>query len=125
MALVKAKRDELLAPLSAVLIRLAAAFTFGYIAAKRLRAPSTIRGFGIVEGLVAVLLFIGLYTQAAAILGVMLALIHMSVPRFRILPTSTVILIAIMCLSLLVTGPGPFTLSVGGLVLPLSLDLPL
>ncbi len=114
-----------LAPLSAVLIRLAAAFTFGYIATKRLNASSMVRGMGIVEALVAVLLFVGLYTQAAAIVGGVLALMHMCVPRFRILPTSTVILVGIMCLSLLVTGPGPFTLSIGGLVLPLSLDLPL
>ncbi len=114
-----------LAPLGAVLIRLATAFTFGYVATKRLSAPSIIRGLGIVEGLVAVLFFIGLYTQAAAILGFILMVIHISVPRFRVLPTSTVILVGIMCLSLLVTGPGPFTLSVGGLVLPLSLDLPL
>lgn len=114
-----------LAPISAVFIRLAAALTFGYIATKRLNAPSMIRGLGIVEGLVAVLLFIGLYTQAAAIIGCILALMHLSVPRFRILPTSTVILVCVMCLSLLVTGPGPFTLSIGGLVFPLSLDLPL
>lgn len=114
-----------LAPLSAVLIRLTAAFAFGYIAGKRLGAPSVIRGIGIVEGLVAALLFVGLYTQAAAILGGVLSLIHICAPRFRILPGSTVILIAVLCLSLLVTGPGPFTLSIGGFVLPLSLDLPL
>ncbi len=114
-----------LAPLSAVLIRMAAAFTFGYIATKRLSAPSLIRGLGIVEGLTAALLFVGLYTQAAAILGLILALVHLSVPRFRVLPTSTILLIAVMCASLLVTGPGPFTLSIGAFVLPLSLDLPL
>ncbi len=114
-----------LAPLSAVVIRLGAAFTFGYIATKRLSAPSMIRGLGIVEGFTATLLFIGLYTQAAAILGFILALMHISVPRFRIFPTSTMLLIIVLCLSLLMTGPGPFTLSIGGLVLPLSLDLPL
>lgn len=114
-----------LAPLSAVLIRLAASFAFGYIATKRLNTSTMIRGLGIGEGLVAALLFVGLYTQAAAILGCVLALLHLSFPHFRILPKSTVILLAVMCLSLLVTGPGPFTLSIGGLVLPLSLDLPL
>ncbi len=114
-----------LAPLSAVLIRLAAACTFGYIATRRLNDPSLIRGLGIVEGLVAVLLFIGLYTQAAAIVGCVLALLHLGFPHIRMMPKSTIILVAIMCVSLLVTGPGPFTLSIGGLVLPLSLDLPL
>ncbi len=114
-----------LAPLSAVVIRVAAAYTFTHIASKRLCIPSAARGFGIIEGVVAALLFLGLYTQAAAILGLIVSFIHISFPRFRILPLSTVILVAVMCASLLVTGPGPFTLSIWGLVLPLSLDLPL
>lgn len=114
-----------LAPLSAVLIRLAAAFTFGYMATKRLGAPSVMRSLGIVEGLVAVLLFIGLYTQAAAIIGLTLTVIYTLISRFRIVPLSTILLLGAMSLSLLVTGPGPFTLSIGGLILPLSLDLPL
>lgn len=114
-----------LTPLSAVVIRVAVACAFGYIATKRLSAPSVMRAFGAVEGLIAVLFFIGLYTQAAAILGIVLAFIHICVPRFRILPLSTVLLLVVMCLSLLVTGPGPFTFSIGEFVLPLSLDLPL
>lgn len=114
-----------LAPLSAVLIRLTVSFALAYVASQRLRTGSRVRSIGIVEGVVATLLFLGLYTQAAALLGFALASVYVLAPRLAILPRSTTILIGIMCISLLVTGPGPFTITLGVITLPLSFDLPL
>lgn len=115
-----------LAPFSALLIRLAAAAVVGYIAIQHIQVSGkSLRAVGVVEGVCAILFFLGLYTQAASLLGIMIGGIHVLNPRVRILPMSTMLLFLIMSLSLLVTGAGPFTLSVAGMVFPLSMDLPL
>ena len=104
-----------LAPFSALLIRVATAAIFGYAASKHLTEPDmTLRALGTTEGVCALLLFLGLYAQAAALLGIALFFIHAFLPRARVLPTSSGLLLLVLCISLLVTGPGP-----------LAFDLPL
>lgn len=114
-----------LAPFSAFFIRIAAAVVFGYLSLHHLKEPGALtRTLGTLEGVCAALLFLGLYTQIGTLLG--FALIGVSIlGRDRTLPRSTLFLMLIMCLSLLVTGAGPFTVTFGGVVLPLSFDLPL
>jgi len=60
----------------------------------------------------AVLLFVGLYTQAAAIVGMIIGLKHMTFARRypAIMPLSAIAgaLLFIMCLSLLLSGAGAF-----------------
>jgi hypothetical protein len=115
-----------LAPLSALLIRVVVAITFGYSASRHLSHTGwTTRIFGILEGLCAAFCFVGLYTQGAALLGFALCIFTIVIPRYRTLPLSTIFLLATLSVSLLVTGPGPFTLTVYDVVLPVSFDLPL
>ena len=98
-----------LAPFSAFLIRIAAGFALGIIASKHVFVPTTVaRGIGVIEGVTAVLLVAGAYTQAAAIVGFILLLIALFVPTYRTLPRSTLLLLMLLCLSLIVTGAGPF-----------------
>lgn len=98
-----------LGPFSAFLIRLAVAGTFGYLAFRHVISPGfALKVLSIVEGVAAVLLFTGGYTQAAALLCIALVILHLFSGTIRRLPRSTLILIGIMSLSLLLTGPGPF-----------------
>jgi hypothetical protein len=113
-----------LAPFSALFIRLASAVVFGYLSLQHFKGTGLARVFGALEGVCAMLFFLGLYTQLAAILGFIVAGLHV-VRKEYTLPLSTLLLLLILCLSLLVTGAGPFTVTLGTLVLPLSFDLPL
>jgi len=98
-----------LAPLSALVIRVAAALAFGYAATAHVRTQNlSMRAIGIIEGVCAALLFFGGYTQAAAIIGIVLLLIYIFAPAYRTLPLTTNLLLVVLCLSLLVTGAGPF-----------------
>ncbi len=98
-----------LAPFSAFLIRISAALVFGYGAWKHLPVPAmSLRAYGVAEGLCALLLFFGVYVQAAAIVGFVLALIALFVTTYRTIPRSTMILLAVLSISLVVTGAGPF-----------------
>jgi hypothetical protein len=98
-----------LAPFSAFIIRIAAAFVFGHAAMRHCAEPGmSVRAFGVIEGVCALMFLLGLYVQAAALLGVLLFCTYILAPRFRALPTSTLWLLFVLCLSLLVTGPGPF-----------------
>ncbi len=104
-----------LAPFSALLIRVALAIVFGYAASRHvMESDMSMRTLGVVEGVCSVLLFLGFYTQGAALLGLLLCGLHAYMPRFRLFPRSTEALVAILCVSLLVTGAGP-----------LAFDLPL
>ncbi len=113
-----------LAPFSAFFIRLAASFVFGYLSLQHFKGTGTARIVGAIEGVCAVLFLLGLYTQLAAILGFIVAGVHILRKEYT-LPLSTLLLLLILCLSLLVTGAGPFTVTIGSLVFPLSFDLPL
>ncbi|MEK7069143.1 MAG: hypothetical protein AAB947_02040 [Patescibacteria group bacterium] len=96
-----------LAPLSATLIRVALGIAFGYVAWKHLNTADTMgKVLGIAEGVVALTLIVGAWTQPIALLGIVIFFIHVAIPRLRTLPTSTALLLLVMCVSLLFTGAG-------------------
>jgi len=98
-----------LSPFAALLIRVTAAIAFGYTGRIHITQRGPLLVFGIFEAAAAMMLLIGLYTQAAALLGIVIFVVHAFKPSFRALPMSAVLLLIVMCLSLLVTGPGPFS----------------
>jgi hypothetical protein len=104
-----------LAPLSATVIRIAVSCVFAYSAYTRTRSSAALlRVFAVVDAVIALALLLGMYTQLAALAGLVCAAAWLIVPAWRPLPKSTVALVFVMCASLLVTGAGP-----------LAFDLPL
>lgn len=119
-----------LAPLSTALLRIASGFTLLYISYEFVRTRRRIAENNVViagripEWLTligslaifvsGVLLVIGLYTQAVAIVGMLVALKHMLFARRypQIMPISAVAgaLLFVICLSLLFSGAGAFAL---------------
>lgn len=98
-----------LAPFSAFIIRITIGFMFALSAYRHVFIPTPImRALGVIEGISAVLLFVGGYTQAAALVGFVTIAFTLYVSEYRTFPRSTLALLLIMCLSLLVTGAGPF-----------------
>ena len=98
-----------LSPFAALFLRVAAGAVFGYAASRHIAQGDLLsRGVGGIEIICAVLLFAGLYTQPAAILGIALFLVHASIPRLRVVPVSAGFLLLTICISLLLTGPGAF-----------------
>ena len=98
-----------LAPLAAFVIRVAAGLMIARIAYRHVFTPTTaMRILGIVEGVVAILLIAGAYTQPAALVAALIIAITLFLPTYRTLPRSTLALLLVMTLSLLVTGAGPF-----------------
>ncbi|MBL8158279.1 hypothetical protein JNK62_01955 [bacterium] len=98
-----------LAPMAAFILRIAAGSALGLIAYRHVFVPqNSFRMIGIVEGVIAVLLIAGAYTQPAALIGAIVLAIILSIPAYRALPRSTLALLIVMCLSLVLTGAGPF-----------------
>jgi hypothetical protein len=98
-----------LAPLAAFLIRISAGLCLGLIAYRHVFAPMILmRILGIVEGVLAVLLIAGAYTQPAALAAAIVFAITLGAPAYRTLPRSTICLLIVMSLCLVVTGAGPF-----------------
>lgn len=116
-----------LSPLEATLLRIAAALVFAYIAWQqfkhkdelaRFRFPVVGSGEWIVwfavlaEAAIAILLFIGFYTQAAAILAAIASLKYAfwstRAPVFSPISRGTALLLFVITLTLVVTGAGPF-----------------
>ena len=98
-----------LSPFGAFLIRIALAGIFGYSAWGRLRDTSSLlKVFGIVDGLLAVGLFLGIYSQLAALLGAICAAAWLLKSDWNPYPRSTAALTLIMTISLILTGAGPF-----------------
>ncbi len=96
-----------LAPFSALLIRIALSATIFYPGWKHLtRRENNLRAVGVVEIATGILLFVGAWTQAAALIAGAIVLVWLAFPSTRILPRSTMLLALIMSLSLLVTGAG-------------------
>ena len=101
-----------LAPFSAFLIRIAIAVVITLVAWEHLfqHEKNFARWFGAVEAILAAFLVIGLYTQLTAIC----AILTVGAWKYRLgsvsanLPESTLWLLLIMCISLIVTGPGVF-----------------
>ena len=104
-----------LAPLSAVIIRAALGITVATAAWKHFSHLSVAqRLLGIVEIILAALLLAGAWTQAVALITLVIFISHVSFKRMRALPLSTCLIAIMLCLSLIITGPGV-----------LALDLPL
>lgn len=98
-----------LAPFAAFVIRVVAGITLGLLAYRHVFVPKNdLRVLGIFEGVIAVLLVAGAYTQAAALVGAIALAITLIIPSYRALPRSTLTLLLVMCLSLVITGAGPF-----------------
>lgn len=98
-----------LAPMAAFILRIAAGSMLGLIAYRHVFTPrNTFRVVGIIEGVIAVLLVAGAYTQPAALLGAIVFALGLAFPGYRALPRSTLALLIVMCLSLALTGAGPF-----------------
>lgn len=98
-----------LAPFSAFLMRLAIGIAFGYTAWKHLSLSreAGIQSLAVVEVALAIALIAGFLTQAAAIVSGLL-LTAWFFTSLRPLPKSTILLLLVMCISLLITGAGPF-----------------
>jgi uncharacterized membrane protein YphA (DoxX/SURF4 family) len=116
-----------LAPFSAALLRVVAGLVFAdlaYFHFNNRRAAteelSTMIGgartiiilYGLIEAGIALCLIIGLWTQAAAILGCVIAVkmlfIRASLRKLRPFSQLSYALLAVICLSLLITGAGIF-----------------
>lgn len=98
-----------LAPFAAFMIRVAVGVMLGMSAYRHVSiATPLMRALGILEGVVALLLILGGYTQAAAMVGFVIVAFALFVPAYRTFPRSTLVLLLILCLSLVVTGAGPF-----------------
>lgn len=98
-----------LAPFAAFFIRIALSVVFAMSAFERVRKTQPIlKVFGVIDALIAIALFLGMYTQLAALVGVLCSLVWLSRPEWNPYPRSTAALVFVMSLSLLVLGAGPF-----------------
>lgn len=98
-----------LAPFAAFLIRIALAVVFAKSAFARVQKPQPLlKVFGAIDALIAISFFLGMYTQIAALVGTLCALVWLSRPEWNPYPRSTAALVFVMSLSLLVLGAGPF-----------------
>lgn len=98
-----------LSPLAATLIRVAVAFVFARAAWKHLFDQETReKAVSVLEGVIAVALFLGFYTQYAALIGGLICSVWLYMTSMRPVEKSAVLLIIVMCVSLLVTGAGAF-----------------
>ena len=98
-----------LAPFAAFVTRVVAGFSIGLIAYRHVVRPSNaLRSLGIIEGIIAILLVAGAYTQAAALAGAITIAVSLFIVNYRVLPRSTLALLLIMSLTLVITGAGPF-----------------
>lgn len=94
---------------AATLIRVSLAIMFAYNAWINVsKGDVAVRAFAIIEIATASALFIGAWTQAFALAAVLIGVIALVLPQFRVWPRSTVALMIIMALTLVVTGAGAF-----------------
>lgn len=99
-----------LSPFAAFLIRVAVAATLGISAYRHFcrRADIYLLLLTALEIVFGGMLLVGFYTQAIALTALVLFVATICMPPVRTLPRSTLALAAVMCLTLLLTGPGPF-----------------
>src|SRR3989344_5700059 len=94
-----------LSPFAMLLMRLAASAVFGYAAWQHIPQASMLaRSVAVLEIVCAALLLVGLYTQPAALLGIAISFLYMFIPSLRSAPTSTGLLLLVLCASLLLTA---------------------
>ena len=98
-----------LSPFAAFLIRIALAILFGYSAYLRIQDKKTLlKTFGVIDGIIAIALAVGFYTQLAALLGAICTAAWLIKPDWNPYPKSTTALALVMCLCLIILGAGPF-----------------
>lgn len=98
-----------LSPFAAFLIRLSLTAIFGYSAYVRIPHASTLlKAFGVIDGLIALALLVGFYTQLAALIGAVCTVAWLAKNEWNPYPKTTTALALVMCLCLLVLGAGPF-----------------
>lgn len=91
------------------MLRIAAGLAFAYMAYRHSSETSALTWtIAFAEAACAALLLAGLYTQAAALLGIAIFFAHALVRPVRVLPLSSMLFLFALCLSLLVTGAGAF-----------------
>lgn len=94
---------------AAFLIRVALAVVFAYSAYVRIpHAQTMLKVFGVIDGVIALALLVGFYTQLAALLGALCTIAWLVRADWNPYPKTTTTLALVMCLSLLVLGAGPF-----------------
>jgi hypothetical protein len=98
-----------LAPFASFFLRVAVAILFGSVAWHHLKETGVgLRVLGAGEAVVALSLFFGAWAQPAALLGVIIAAVWLFQRTSRRVALSTVLLAAVICFGLILTGPGPF-----------------
>jgi len=98
-----------LAPLSAFLIRVALGVVFTYAALQHIKSTDVAsRSLAVAEGVTAAGLIVGLWTQPAAILGVLIVGTWLALPKLRVVALGTALLSLVLSVTLLITGAGPF-----------------
>jgi len=92
-----------------MLMRLTAAVAFGYGSWKHIfHGSRALRALGIIELAIGVILLVGAWTQAVALLGLLVILGWIFIHRTRPVSRVEALLLLIIVLSLVVTGPGPY-----------------
>lgn len=98
-------------PVTFVLMRVAAGIIFGYASWKHVfHGSQPVRALGILELILAVGILLGAWTQAAAALGVLVLITWLLVSKTRPFTRIETALVLIMCVSLVITGAGPFAI---------------
>lgn len=98
-----------LSPFAALFIRAAVGLVFTYCAWDHLKENDGVaRSLGVLEIVLGAAFFAGAWTQALALVGAIVMGIFLWQPTRRPIALGTALLTLVMCLSLLVTGAGPF-----------------
>ena len=98
-----------LSPLAPLLIRVALGGVFAYTAWTHMKsADNTTRVLSIIEGVAAILLVVGAWTQPAALAALVLLAAHAFMPHLRVVSREATLLALVMAASLLLTGAGAF-----------------
>ncbi len=98
-----------LSPFAALAIRITLGLLFAFAAWQHLsRRDSLSRSLGTFELALAIVLSIGAWTQAVALVGFLGMAAGLAIPKIRAYPISTVLLALVMSATLIVTGAGAF-----------------
>lgn len=94
---------------AATLIRITLSVMFAYNAWTNVsKSDTAVRGFAVLEAAVAAAMLVGAWTQAFAIVAAIMLTLSLALSQFRVWPRSTVVLMLVMAITLIVTGPGAF-----------------
>lgn len=98
-----------LAPFAAFAIRIALVILIVLAAWKHVaERDMLLKTLGVFEIAAAIALFVGAWTQGAALLAMLGVALGVAYPKLRAYPISTVALSLVMLATLVVTGPGAF-----------------